>query len=96
MAYCGPRGIPLSVFESWEPLDQQMALQWQSREAEKCSGCGFHPDVVDPERGGDPDALELVSRLCPTCEHAERKREQFQKDRQPGEQQFWQHRPPAD
>jgi hypothetical protein len=94
MAYCGPRGLALSVFEGWEPLDQQMALEWQRRENEKCGGCGIHPDVTDPERGGDPNALGLASWLCLTCEQAERQREEFQKNRAPGEHQMWRRRPP--
>lgn len=44
MAYCGPRGIPLSVFLSWAEDDQQAALAWQAHEAARCRGCGTHPE----------------------------------------------------
>lgn len=44
MAYCGPRGIPLSVFLSWDPADQEAALGWVSYEGRRCASCGFHPD----------------------------------------------------
>lgn len=94
MDYCGPRGIAHSTFKSWDQLDQQKALEWQRRQAEICSGCGMHPDRTDPDRGGDPGSLELGSRLCPACEIAERQREHFQKNREPGEYQVWKHRPP--
>ncbi|WP_402465800.1 hypothetical protein [Isoptericola aurantiacus] len=44
MAYCGPKGLPLSEFLSWDQADQDAALSWQAYEARRCSGCGTHPD----------------------------------------------------
>lgn len=44
MAYCGPRGIPLSVFLSWPQDDQQAALAWQLHENRRCRDCGTHPE----------------------------------------------------
>ncbi|WP_182112886.1 hypothetical protein [Actinotalea sp. JY-7876] len=44
MAYCGPRGIPLSAFLRWEQDDQDAALAWSGYEARRCSSCGTHPD----------------------------------------------------
>ncbi|NCT90256.1 hypothetical protein GXB85_04715 [Cellulomonas sp. APG4] len=44
MAYCGPRGIPLSVFLGWAQADQDAALAWVGYEARRCSSCGYHPD----------------------------------------------------
>jgi hypothetical protein len=58
MRYCGPRGIPLSTFLSWPRADQDAALTWQAHEAERCPGCGRHPD--DP-----PTHAHKAS--CPTC-----------------------------
>lgn len=44
MAYCGPRGIPLSAFLSWSKDDQDAALGWAGYESRRCRGCGSHPD----------------------------------------------------
>ena len=44
MAYCGPRGIPLSQFLSWDRADQDAALGWSGYEARRCQRCGWHPD----------------------------------------------------
>jgi len=44
MAYCGPRGIPLSTFLSWPQEDQDAALAWQGHEGRRCGTCGYHPD----------------------------------------------------
>ncbi|MGN8245234.1 hypothetical protein ACTHAM_002353 [Cellulomonas soli] len=44
MAYCGPRGIPLSAFLSWSQHDQDAALEWAGYESRRCRGCGSHPD----------------------------------------------------
>lgn len=43
MAYCGPRGIPLSQFLEWSQEDQDAALGWSSYEARRCRSCGRHP-----------------------------------------------------
>lgn len=80
------------MFKSWDQLDQDKAVAWQQRERETHS-CGVHPDVWDPDRGGDPESLSLVSRLCRACEIAERGRERYEKEREPGEYQVWQFRP---
>lgn len=54
MAYCGPRGIPLSVFlgrivrpgvdPQWLPSDRDDALAWQAWDGQRCKSCGTHPD----------------------------------------------------
>lgn len=54
MAYCGPRGIPLSGFLAWADGDQQAALAWQDHEARRCNGCGTHPEDWDPDGDHDP------------------------------------------
>lgn len=89
MAYCAPLGIPHSHFTAWDPLDQAKALAFQRREAEKCPSCRIHPEVTDPEHGGHPDALRLMSVLCRPCEIAENSRERFSKDRLAGERQVF-------
>lgn len=44
MRYCGPRGIPLSVFLGWSRDDQDAALEWSARESRRCTSCGQLPD----------------------------------------------------
>lgn len=67
MAYCGPKGIPLSQFLTWPQDDQDAALLWQSHEGQRCTGCGTHPHEWDPERGGNPHAYMAGLRYCPGC-----------------------------
>jgi hypothetical protein len=58
MAYCGPRGIPLSTFLGWDQADQDAALAWQQYEASRCPKCGTHPE--EGRRHFHVD-------VCPTC-----------------------------
>lgn len=51
MAYCGPRGIALSVFLSWNQNDQDAALAWSAHESRRYPD-GTHPDDWNEERGG--------------------------------------------
>jgi hypothetical protein len=99
MAICGPAAIPHSFFLGgpwrWTDLDRAKQREWHKREQERCAGCGVHPELVDVERGGDPNALELSSTLCVTCEQLDRQRDQFQKQRLPGEHQIWRRRTPT-
>lgn len=74
MAYCGPRGIPLSRFLDWPQADQDAALLWQAHEARRCSSCGTHPDVWDPDAGGDRNALVAEPHFCRGCERLEQLR----------------------
>lgn len=60
MGYCGPRGIPLSQFLSWDQADQDAALAWAGHEARRCSSCGYHPDV--------DDQVHTHVDVCPGCE----------------------------
>jgi hypothetical protein len=59
MAYCGPRGIPLSVFlgrvaapdeSEWLPEDREAALSWSAFEGRRCKHCGTHPDEWDDDK----------------------------------------------
>lgn len=50
MAYCGPRGIPLSQFLQWPRADQDAALSWSAFENRRCKSCGTHPDEWDDDR----------------------------------------------
>lgn len=51
MAYCGPRGVPLSKFLTWHQTDQDAALAWQAHESRRFPD-GTHPDDWNEERGG--------------------------------------------
>ena len=68
MAYCGPKGIPLSTFLGWPEADQEMALAWQAREATKCGGCGTYEADWDEANGGDRNAWGPSIHLCRGCE----------------------------
>lgn len=56
MAYCGPRGIPLSKFLHWHQTDQDAALAWQAHESRRYPD-GTHPDDWSEERGGSRRAF---------------------------------------
>jgi hypothetical protein len=71
MAYCGPRGIPLSDFLSWSDDDQDAALGWQSDDNARCRSCGTHPDEW---RVGGRRAFHAHARRCPGCEQLEQVR----------------------
>ena len=63
MAYCGPKGIPLSTFLSWSLEDQQAALAWQAHEGRRCPSCGSHPE--DFSRDGDERHFHVS--ICAGC-----------------------------
>lgn len=67
MAYCGPRGIPLSVFLSWDQADQDAALTWAAHEARRCPACHTHPDEWNEDTGGRRDAYHAELVICPGC-----------------------------
>lgn len=64
MDYCGPRGIPHSVFLGWDRADQAKALAWQARHQATCQGCGTRRDQWKRNR----DAFEPVEDRCPGCD----------------------------
>ena len=67
MAYCGPKGIPLSTFLAWSEADQEMALGWQAEQDQRCKGCGTHPADWDEDQGGSRHAWFPAIRDCPGC-----------------------------
>lgn len=83
MTYCGPRGIPLSTFLSWDPHDQAAALAWEAHEARRCSGCGTHPDDWDEEQGGSRHAWKARLHMCEGC-NALHQVSQTQESQRPG------------
>lgn len=68
MAYCGPRGIPLSTFLAWPQGDQDAALIWQAHEAKRCRACGTHPTDWILDEGGHPNAFAVDFYRCRGCE----------------------------
>jgi hypothetical protein len=83
MAYCGPKGIPLSTFLSWPVDDQQAALVWQAEESLKCPNCG----TADWQWEQDPDFAEPETRICIGCQMLDIERENNDKGkRAPGQQ----------
>ena len=75
MAYCGPRGIPLSRFLAWPQSDQDAALAWQAREATRCPSCGTHEADWDAGEGGRRDAWVHAVRVCQGCVQLEQGRD---------------------
>lgn len=75
MAYCGPKGIPLSQFLKWDKADQDAALAWQHHENRRCSSCGTHPDDWNEKAGGNRNAFHAEHAICPGCSELERHRE---------------------
>jgi DNA-directed RNA polymerase subunit RPC12/RpoP len=67
MAYCGPRGIPLSTFLSWPRADQDAALAWMAYEARRCGRCGTHLDDWKEAEGGSRNAYHAEQYACPGC-----------------------------
>lgn len=74
MAYCGPKGIPLSTFLSWPDEDQQAALAWQSHEGKRHT-CGTHAEDWTGPDGRRVEAVHFVEQACPGCAALERARE---------------------
>ena len=63
MAYCGPRGIPLSEFLRWAESDQQAAIDWMAYENQRCKGCGTHP----ADWAEDEFAFHAHAKECKGC-----------------------------
>ncbi|HKN38787.1 MAG TPA: hypothetical protein VJ456_06740 [Acidimicrobiia bacterium] len=77
MAYCGPRGIPHSVFlgrvvgpddPQWLPSDREDAMAWSAHEARRCKHCGTHPE----EWAEDGMAYHAHMTACRGCRQLQR------------------------
>lgn len=78
MAYCGPRGIPHSVFlgrvarpgidPEWLQSDRDDALAWQVHENQRCRGCGTHPE----DWAEDKFAYHAHFQECVGCRQRDR------------------------
>jgi ribosomal protein S27AE len=85
MEYCGPLGIPHSVFLRWNPDDQDKALAHAMHKRTVCGKCGTNPDDwLDRETGEELEdqPYELASRYCPGCATLEAARKDVPKERQ--------------
>lgn len=82
MAYCGPRGIPLSTFLQWPADDQAAALSWLAEDRLRCTSCG----TAEWEWEADPDAYQAEARVCMGCHRSglERKAMQQTAEHMPG------------
>lgn len=78
LSYCGPRGIPLSVFLGrivypGEPLwlegDALAAVDWDAYEHAKCPGCGQPRDECMAHEDAAP-AYEVELLRCHSCSAA--------------------------
>lgn len=76
MAYCGPRGIPLTTFLDWPEQDQDAALVWQAHEGRRCPSCHTHPDDWTPGKGGRRDAYRAEVIVCPGCRELDAAKDQ--------------------
>jgi hypothetical protein len=84
MAYCGPRGIPLSEFMGWSDRDQDEALAWQAWESRRCPECGTHPEDWDERQGGSRYAHHAEIFTCQGCVEKERMQDSPQVKNTPG------------
>jgi hypothetical protein len=90
MDYCGPRGIPHSVFLGWDASDRDKALTWQRRDHATCKRCGTRHEEWDPDDGGRENAYVAVPVQCPGCAERGRVESKVTEDAGPGVQvQLW-------
>lgn len=70
MDYCGPQGIPHSVFLKWKEEDQDKALAWVVHNRLKCGRCGTVTSDWLDEAGMDrePPPYVAVTELCVGCQ----------------------------
>lgn len=67
-----PLGIAHSEFLAWDPEDQDKALAWQLRRADRCPGCGHQlADTVGNENLGRHTADALRCNACAAVENAQ-------------------------
>lgn len=100
MSYCGPRGIPYSIFmgrpvrdgdPQWTDEDIDLALEWSDYQAELCPGCGTHR----ADWRENPVAFVAGITICPGCAELESLQAQASKmgDDAPRGRHFYLRRP---
>lgn len=86
LEYCGPRGVPLSVFLGrvvypgdplWEERDTWAAMEWLIQDRSRCSGCG--QPRAESQAVEAPDYEVTVTR-CKACEARDAKMREFTED----------------
>lgn len=78
LAYCAPRGIPLSVFlgrivypgdPQWLEDDAQAAIDWDTFDRSRCPGCGQPRDECMAHEDEAP-VYEVTMARCHACSAA--------------------------
>lgn len=73
--YCAPRGIPLSVFlgrivypgdPQWLEADTLAALEWETQQANRCSGCGQNLD--ESQKKDNAFVYQAAAVSCHGCQ----------------------------
>lgn len=84
MEYCGPKGIPHSVFLDWDEEDQGKALAHLLHKANQCPRCGQFPeDWIDEEgrlRIPTPKIAQTVA--CNACSVVQDRQKMIEKENQ--------------
>jgi len=85
LAYCAPRGIPLSVFlgrvvgngdPQWTPRDAEAAVLWHIEQSARCSGCGRPRNECMVEFAEAPE-YEVTPIRCWACEARDKMSQEF-------------------
>ncbi len=71
MAYCGPLGLPHSVFLTWDDDDRDKAVAYTRAMHHICKGCGTRPE----EWEANPNAYIGDIYKCEGCVRLEGERE---------------------
>jgi len=88
LAYCAPRGIPLSVFlgrvvwaghPQWTQRDAQAAVLWEIEQNSRCSGCGRPRSESMVDEKDAPDYKVTVTK-CWACEARDAKLKEQQEE----------------
>lgn len=83
MDYCGPAGIPHSVFVGWDADDQDKALAWLTDQQSRCPQCGSRPEewlTADGEKEVHPPPYEVESFVCWGCRHTDEYRKHLDEE----------------
>jgi hypothetical protein len=81
MDYCGPQGIPHSLFLRWSQDDQDKALAWVVDNWARCQRCGSYTDewVNEDGRPVQPPPMFARAVRCQGCVTLESEEELIRK-----------------